>query len=550
MNQQTRQELVELVELQVDRSADHATRRRLADLVRDDPEARRFYVEQCELHAMLAWEHGVLPEVPFHGGRRLPVPARWSWSLRWAGWAIAASLLLAVSMRTFRTSVPVPPPTAVLAERFDSTDPPGIDWNQREAIGTVTKSFGGHLTARNCNTPLTLGDVARRGFYELREGIVELQLNQGVKITVKAPSQFEVDHAMRLVLHQGSLAAEVSPEGKGFVVDTPTMSVVDYGTEFGVQVSEDQSGEVHVFKGVVDVRPVHAPPNTAVVRLKTDRATRVDPTGVIPQGIDVDHGRFIRKVGEVDAAEKAYSSYVESLKPTVFLRMNIPEDGRSLRSVGTVGCRGQIEPGGMRHPPFSPGLIEGSVCFGGPQPRSYAWIDDYPKTTTNQLTVAAWVRPESRPRWGAIAKNWAVELTEDSIGNQGLGGQFHFGIYRDDGDLEVQVRDRHGKIAEVREGVPLPLHQWHHVAFIVDDEALSLYRNGQLLASVPCDGVAVDGPERMGIAAKLSPDGRQPDETNPGFWHGCIDELVIFDRALDESELQKLSSGIETFSDD
>lgn len=34
--------------------------RRLEDLVREHPSAKEMYLEYCQVHTMLAWEHGVL----------------------------------------------------------------------------------------------------------------------------------------------------------------------------------------------------------------------------------------------------------------------------------------------------------------------------------------------------------------------------------------------------------------------------------------------------------------------------------------------------------
>ena len=66
MNDEDTRELVDLFESAIDRSADEKAKRRLAALLRDNPEAQAKYVEHCQMHAMLAWEHGTLPQVAFN----------------------------------------------------------------------------------------------------------------------------------------------------------------------------------------------------------------------------------------------------------------------------------------------------------------------------------------------------------------------------------------------------------------------------------------------------------------------------------------------------
>lgn len=74
---------------------------------------------------------------------------------------------------------------------------------------------------------------------------------------VEAPTQFNVVSGKRVVLHNGRLSASVPADGVGFTVDTPEAEVVDFGTEFSVDVASETS-EVHVFDGLVsnDTLPI------------------------------------------------------------------------------------------------------------------------------------------------------------------------------------------------------------------------------------------------------------------------------------------------------
>jgi len=544
MNNQTRKEIIEIVELKIDRSMTELDQKRLAELIRDDAEAKAFYVEQCHLHAMLAWQHGVLPDVAFSGDGSTATSTtlatdqqrRWRVSTGLIGFALACSVLW-ILVGAFQRHQDE-------ASRFVDSDAitvtPLVAWEERPIVGRVVRTVATDLTTDVSNVSCRPGDMIRTGSYEMKQGLIEIYLDCGVEMIVQSPARFEVLDAMAMFMHQGSLSAKVGPGAEGFVVDTPSVNVIDHGTEFGINVHADKTSEVHVFSGKVDVNPVNAPPDTTGVHLQTDEATRVDGRGVIPQGINVARDQFLRSLDETGIAETIFSESVEALEPNIYLRMGVPNEGYQLHGVGKNASTGTIEPGSMIGPPFAPGRIGGAIRFDGPQTQSFAWIDDYPIARDNQLTVAAWVKAESRPRWAAIAKHWAVELIEEGPANTGIGGQFHFGLHEDAGDLEVQVRDRAGIIVKLREKVPMALQTWHYVAFVADGETLTLYRNGEVVASAPCDGLAADGPNRLGIGAKLSPDGSMPDDRNPGYWHGLIDEVAVFDRALTPDELKDL----------
>ncbi|MFZ5829504.1 MAG: LamG domain-containing protein, partial [Planctomycetota bacterium] len=122
-----------------------------------------------------------------------------------------------------------------------------------------------------------------------------------------------------------------------------------------------------------------------------------------------------------------------------------------------------------------------------------------------------------------------------------FGGQFHFGLNHDEGELEAHVHDSKGEqVGVLEEGVPLPLGQWHHVAFVVDGSTLTLFRNGVPVAAAPCQGLSRFAPPALGIGAKLDETGRARDRKNTGFWDGRIDELAIFNFALTAEQIWAL----------
>eukprot|EP01035_Chromulina_nebulosa_P046701 gene46701-63266_t len=171
--------------------------------------------------------------------------------------------------------------------------------------------------------------------------------------------------------------------------------------------------------------------------------------------------------------------------------MRITPDATQLVDVAARHLHGQIVRG-TAECTSAPGKIGAGLKLGGPSTRSYAVVPNFPKTAAT-ITVCAWVRAESRPRWASIAKNWAKDHGVNG------GGQFHFGLWHDDGALEVHVRDRAGQEIGVRDTVSLPLGEWQFVAFTHDGSMLRLFRNGREIASIPCAGITAIGPTVLAL---------------------------------------------------
>ena len=173
------------------------------------------------------------------------------------------------------------------------------------------------------------------------------------------------------------------------------------------------------------------------------------------------------------------------------------------------------------------GRLGGALNFRGGPSNDYVFVTNYPKSTT-VLTVSAWVWAESRPAWATIAKNWPGANPS----------HFHFGLQDTAGDLSNYIRQNNTDFA-LREGSLFPLGIWQHVAFVLDANTERLYRNGVQVSSVPYSG-SLPGPVAapLGIGAKLLNGGASADS----FWHGKLDEVAIWNRALTPGEIETLAN--------
>jgi ferric-dicitrate binding protein FerR (iron transport regulator) len=215
---------------------------RLELLVMGDREARRFYVEYLHQHACLRWSVAepaflaapslVSAAVAERRGtaRDLLWGSRRRWTLSWASaMAAAAVLMLGVWLGVRSRGRQVPTPVASLSGTI------GCKWGS----GSLPTETGARLQA---------------GRLRLVEGLARISFADGAEVALEAPADLELVSPSRCILRSGRLVAKVPTQAIGFTVDTPTAAIKDLGTQFGVNVREGLSADVHVFDGLVDVR--------------------------------------------------------------------------------------------------------------------------------------------------------------------------------------------------------------------------------------------------------------------------------------------------------
>ncbi len=481
--------------------------RRLEDLVREHPSAKEMYLEYCQVHTMLAWEHGVL------GGLQLPdlssTPEIPSGSFRsWKPLAMAAALVL--------TGV-------VLWSQWGASSKikPG------KTVAALTRNVAASLELFGGSSDFSRGSAVRTGSYQLDEGLVQITFQSGVELVIEAPASFEIHGPEFMILNEGRLVANVPPEGVGFTVETPDAEVIDHGTEFAIEVVGERSSEVHVFQGEVEVRPGNEDISIDPVRLVTNQATRIDHSTLVPLGISVDDQRFLRSLDEPDPS---YSGKVRELLPLAYYRMAVYDDGHTLKDAakGRENTASIVEGDGRRQP-FAPGRIGSSLRLDGPKKGVYAQISPGLELPKSEFTIMGWVKTRTLPRNAVLVSD--RNLSGDETFRFGLDGdQGHLGLTLANGERSLQIVD----------SSPLPLEDWTHVAVVKTTEDLRLYRNGVLVSSEPLNGFEAHPHHPFsigGIAVRVRDKKRNQ---RSGFWHGRVDELAFFGSSLTSEQIENL----------
>ncbi|MEY5008878.1 MAG: hypothetical protein RLZZ253_17 [Verrucomicrobiota bacterium] len=132
----------------------------------------------------------------------------------------------------------------------------------------------------SCSLPTEQGSLLSKGTLRLNEGIARIRFAQGAEVTLEGPAEVELVAAQVCRLIRGSLVAHVPPAARGFTVQTPSATLIDHGTDFGVSTDSAGHASVHVMQGEVELLHANgAPP----LRLTTRQMASITPEKVLPQ---------------------------------------------------------------------------------------------------------------------------------------------------------------------------------------------------------------------------------------------------------------------------
>jgi len=131
------------------------------------------------------------------------------------------------------------------------------------------------------------------------KGLAKIEFSDGAFILLHAPGVLQINSGSSADLVRGKVAGRA--ENGNFVLSTPSATVVDIGTEFGVDVGRSGT-DVTVFDGEVHVHGMLSDKGSSSVRrLKQGMSVRIDPGG-LPQRLlnaaDTDYSRqFFQSAG-------------------------------------------------------------------------------------------------------------------------------------------------------------------------------------------------------------------------------------------------------------
>ncbi|MEM1297098.1 MAG: LamG-like jellyroll fold domain-containing protein [Verrucomicrobiota bacterium] len=378
------------------------------------------------------------------------------------------------------------------------------------------------------------------GRWELLEGVIELEFYSGASVILEAPAVIEIQSEYGGTLHEGKLRAQVPVQAQGFTIRTRELKLVDLGTEFAVEVTQDNGTAVHVLDGKVELfTPQSATDNGQ--ELTAGQGQLVEPNGRQSEiAVDADHfvGReeLARRVREIRLLTyQRWQAASASLKadPRLLAYYDfqpVPEADRTLPNLSL-----------NQYPEFD-GAIVGAVWKWGrwrdlkrsldfKNPADRVRIDVPGRT--HSMTLAAWVRLDR------FDGQQSVLLDSEEWERKGA---VHWRILRR-GALELVVNNGLSS-KEKTSSVPCTLqtgdfHRWMCLVAVYDGEKgiVSQYRNGDLLGVTNLSEMV---PVEVGLAEIANRTRTDSGSQKVRRFNGRFGELMIFKEALSASEISKL----------
>jgi len=219
-------ELIVLAEKYCQGTLNPAGAARLNEILASDASLRQVYVAYMDLHAELAC---LLDATPGHSLQSRNVSGKLDWLTTRQGLQVIASGL-ACCLLVVAFLVWAHQPVRTIGQIAVLTD--NGNWIGRQ---------------------WTPGDLLRqRQRLVLDQGEATVRLDNGVTLTLSGPARLELNQLMQVNLDYGRLLVTVPKAMNGFIVTTVDGEVVDLGTEFLVERSDEKGTVADVLVGQVD----------------------------------------------------------------------------------------------------------------------------------------------------------------------------------------------------------------------------------------------------------------------------------------------------------
>lgn len=136
---------------------------------------------------------------------------------------------------------------------------------------TLATLVSNENAAWESSLPTTTGSSLAKGIMKLKSGMATIRFSSGAEVTLEAPSEIELETAMKGKLLSGNAIVNVPESAHGFILATPSGYAVDHGTAFGVSVIEN--GQVSDFKVLEGEISLHSPKGETLFLLQDESAS-------------------------------------------------------------------------------------------------------------------------------------------------------------------------------------------------------------------------------------------------------------------------------------
>ncbi|QDU63320.1 FecR protein [Planctomycetes bacterium Pan216] len=509
-----------------------------------DPEARRDYLARVSLSLLLENEAAAIPPSSTND---VPKPtdssrAGWTWRRAFVGMAaIAASLLVMLWLSTG-----VPGPDAPQRQTPSLASDHG-ESHERTIEGFAIVS-GQSDAVWDEDRTLANGSLVPAGELRLRAGLVQLELFSGVQLVVEGDARFAIRSPMEVVVIRGKVRARVPEPARGFRLRTEAGEVVDLGTEFAVNVT-DEGSDVHVLDGEIewqarghDKRVMHQGQSAATSVAGDERTIRstsddfVGPNELRErlQATKESRLRRWREHSEERRADPRLSAFYQVGASDLSDRRLANRVTNSERESG----EGAVVAAALAPDRF--GRPNGALDFSPTGSRVRLSVPGEHRS----MTLLCWVKINSLDRWyNSLFLTDGHEQGEPHWQIMDDGRLFFSVKKRDKFDRSKGERDKHVYFSPPFWTSELS-GQWLMIATVydVDRRQVTHYLNGEVLSEEAIPEEYLVETVRIGNASICNWDLPKRDE--PRFavrnLNGSLDEFALYDAALSPEEIKDL----------
>lgn len=514
LDETTRRELEELLAAMGAEKFDAAAKRRLNALVGQSEEARKLYLDHCQMHAMLQHSSLLASFKVEEPANVTPMPAT---STSWTGMAIAACAMffIGLSAAFLLPSKPTQEAT-VSAMRIATVDAiSGKVW-----LGESELVDGAEVTS---------------GEIRVESGSITLRFDHGTELLVEGSTELTIETDMQVTLHRGKVAARVTEEAHGFTILGPDSAVVDLGTEFAMAV-EDGQGWVDVYDGEVDISLLNRDGHAWKSRqLTASGPVRIDsPNGrIVDEEPPVTLPRFAVAPPEGLKVPAKYVEAITSSRPVHYWRFDgaageTAEDAINRASAVLEGGVQRFD-GGLHFPPGR--RNHGSLFIASPEPTLF----------DKEFSFEFWVKPAFAQQRVLLRVDHrdATNRFREKMYRLSLIPAQHRTVYPEQTFRFVANLWPHGEEGEVSvfSADRYETDAWQHVVAVRRKDRVEIYLNGRVSHSTPAPAPlprSMPAVITIGKFAGPQKPGTKPDRN---FFKGLLDEVAMYSRALSAEEV-------------
>lgn len=384
------------------------------------------------------------------------------------------------------------------------------------------------------------GDYLDPGFISQQEGWMTLQTLNGVSVTLDAPFKANLINHDRIHLSNGVARVHVPEGAEGFLLESPTFNVLDLGTEFATKVHPDGTGTCRVFEGKADVSLLDSMGESEKTRrLQANESVRINRSQQALQTIDEkdnDYPAIKQAPRPVLRLAPGYADTVLGQEPAGYWRFEEIKDGQLANEVPgvtrmhAVGSASLSEEDGGNH--------SGNLTHRG-QAESFHIHGGTNAMFERDFTISFFSQFSWLQNFALISgMRYDRQVQGHSLILQCYASLWKIGIRGS--ALHSELRDPpawDGGLLTMGEARLQPL-RWHHIAMTRSETAVTIYLDGEIVATTAADSMPLDCRELF--VGRLNGNPGQSRAESRGMV-GNIDELAIFKRALSQDTIRLLA---------